>query len=874
MNSKKHLFYVPLACFLLLLGACNNTGGGEVTPPTPTVSSITIKEGAEPQKEFTVGDVFTVAGGVLVVSYSDQTTKDVNMTLSMIVNAPDMTVAASSYTVNVLYEGARTSYNIAINEATVTVRSITIKEGSMPKQSYMVGDEFTVAGGTLIVLKSDDTRENVPMTLDMIENVPDMTVPHENYEVNVLYEGARTSYIINVIAVDTREEVTIGVSYDYNGGEVKDMVDGLNIYVGKSYHFYYGTNPEGAMDSTIYKYYIVTDSGREDLGSEKPEEVGSYIYAVILAEGDENYKPVTVEYNYHIQPTVNFVYDLNDDVTTGLTSEFGSSEIDYRGIAVKFDKAKLAENALATLEKGGYIEIATPTLIKDKLSVGFEGYDKYVCVYGSYDNEHYYLVDTLTRAKQETNRANDYFYFRLVANPIGEGNNDVTIKYINFSYEDDGAPETVLARAEYSDRFNHVSSAEDNAYFHRRTNEVFDAKYSSRSIGIRLGECSVRVDFGTVIPAREVKFYKVTYKFIPLEGVVYNGREDNGVYMKPVFGTTTTGKHLKWSEYAKHQTEWVTVEMNLIDFFEAAEMDPVDIDGLNVWLSAKCTEGCVVFDDFRLIQRDNYPRANALESITIANMTTEFERGDEFVFDGELTAYYTDGSNKVIPNDDSGISIVAPDMTTSGENKQVTISYTEDDVTKKAKYTINVTGTDPEAEETLTIIDEEHDLAKTTCQHKSGREYDCGKTRDNTTDTYGNSTNALDVYNLSIDGDTYINIQLPAPLVKDTVHIKFFAKNLPETHIYVQLMDVDNLSDRDPALQRALVAEGATKTSVETDQSSTYHFTATPAGNGWTMYEYDYYAANVTNGVNFIRFSTCAQLAADYTFILDGIEVR
>ena len=132
---------------------------------------------------------------------------------------------------------------------------------------------------------------------------------------------------------------------------------------------YYGTNPEGAMDSTIYKYYKVTESGREDLGSEKPEEVGSYIYAVILAEGDENYKPVTVEYNYHIQPTVNLTYDLNDDVTTGLTSEFGSSEIDYRGITVKFDKAKLAENALATLEKGGYIEIATPTLIKDKLSV-------------------------------------------------------------------------------------------------------------------------------------------------------------------------------------------------------------------------------------------------------------------------------------------------------------------------------------------------------------------------------------------------------------------------------------------------------------------------------------------------------------------------
>jgi len=344
--------------------------------------------------------------------------------------------------------------------------------------------------------------------------------------------------------------------------------------------------------------------------------------------------------------------------------------------------------------------------------------------------------------------------------------------------------------------------------------------------------------------------------------------------MKPVAGTKTVAKHLKFNESITNQTEWVNVEMDLIDFFAAADAATVDIDGINVWISHKCSEGCVVFDDFRLIQKDNYPVACALDSISLSEYSTEYDRGTVFSYDGKITAYYNDGSTKEISSDSEGVTISEPDLTTSGENKLVTVTYTEGGVTKKAVYYINVVGTDPEAEETLEIVSEENDLAKASCAEKTTQEYNCGVVADNTEDTYGNSTNSINVSNLSIDADTYINIKLGAPIIKETIHVKFFAKNLPSTHIYVQLLNRVDVGDRDPLMQRATYSAEDAKHAVDTNPSSSHSFTITPAGNGWNMYEFDYYAANVTDGVSYIRFSTCAKLAREYTFILDGIEVK
>ena len=83
-----------------------------------------------------------------------------------------------------------------------------------------------------------------------------------------------------------------------------------------------------------------------------------------------------------------------------------------------------------------------------------------------------------------------------------------------------------------------------------------------------------------------------------------------------------------------------------------------------------------------------------LKSIAISGMTEEYVEGAEFTFDGTCTATYSVTKNGVPQEDETAevtpTDITEPDMSTEGE-KVVTVSYTENEVTKTATYNITVT---------------------------------------------------------------------------------------------------------------------------------------------------------------------------------------
>lgn len=83
-----------------------------------------------------------------------------------------------------------------------------------------------------------------------------------------------------------------------------------------------------------------------------------------------------------------------------------------------------------------------------------------------------------------------------------------------------------------------------------------------------------------------------------------------------------------------------------------------------------------------------------LKSIAVGGMTTDYETGDIFKFDGTCTATYGVTKNNVPQEDETKVvtptSVSEPDMLTAGE-KEVTVTYTEDEETVTATYTINVT---------------------------------------------------------------------------------------------------------------------------------------------------------------------------------------
>ena len=82
-----------------------------------------------------------------------------------------------------------------------------------------------------------------------------------------------------------------------------------------------------------------------------------------------------------------------------------------------------------------------------------------------------------------------------------------------------------------------------------------------------------------------------------------------------------------------------------------------------------------------------------LKSIAVAGMTTSYDQGDAFSFDGTCTATYSVTKNSVPQPDENKTvtptSVTSPDMTTTGD-KTITVSYTENEVTKTTTYDITV----------------------------------------------------------------------------------------------------------------------------------------------------------------------------------------
>ena len=88
-----------------------------------------------------------------------------------------------------------------------------------------------------------------------------------------------------------------------------------------------------------------------------------------------------------------------------------------------------------------------------------------------------------------------------------------------------------------------------------------------------------------------------------------------------------------------------------------------------------------------------------LSSISVSNQTSTFEKGDEFSFGGTVTAIYSDGSSKDVT---FSTTFSGYDMSKAG-TQTVTVSYTEDEVTKTTTYQITVN--EPKPVVTLTSIE-------------------------------------------------------------------------------------------------------------------------------------------------------------------------
>ena len=81
-----------------------------------------------------------------------------------------------------------------------------------------------------------------------------------------------------------------------------------------------------------------------------------------------------------------------------------------------------------------------------------------------------------------------------------------------------------------------------------------------------------------------------------------------------------------------------------------------------------------------------YQNAPVLTSITLSNFVTSYNTYAKFTFTGTVTAHYSNGTTA---NVTSACTHTNPNMTSAG-TKAVTVTYTENGVTKTASYNITV----------------------------------------------------------------------------------------------------------------------------------------------------------------------------------------
>lgn len=103
---------------------------------------------------------------------------------------------------------ACTPSNSPTSEAVAIVEDIAVK--TLPKNSYVLGEEFEISGGVLELIYEDGTKGTIDFSDERVKvSIPDMTTIG-NKTVTVEYDGFKTTYTIVI------SELSYTVRFDYN----------------------------------------------------------------------------------------------------------------------------------------------------------------------------------------------------------------------------------------------------------------------------------------------------------------------------------------------------------------------------------------------------------------------------------------------------------------------------------------------------------------------------------------------------------------------------------------------------------------------------------------------------------------------------------
>ncbi len=347
---KKALFLSAVAALMVVAG-CSKTDPSKTTTntSTPTSQSSSSEPGVIPQSlsvttlpktEYKVGEIFTVEGGVVTVTYSDEATQTFQLTDEMVPSVPSTAVPGEHIAVNVSYLGLTTKYYINVVDKVTPTIAISCNgdvldlsenhwtKGS-PADSLYLSDEVPTMSYTI----SNDltaTVSYIVVDADEQEIYNDSTLPSPLLEGTYTYkvsfaETADYKHVSQYALFKVTLKTYPTLTFSYGGHDLDLSTSHWVESASKVYCPSELPNVEYTVTPTVGANvsYVVKDDNEQEIysGTSLPDPIvaGIYVMTVTTVETDD-YLPVS---NY-----VLFKMTDQEKVTPTLTLYCNSEALD------------------------------------------------------------------------------------------------------------------------------------------------------------------------------------------------------------------------------------------------------------------------------------------------------------------------------------------------------------------------------------------------------------------------------------------------------------------------------------------------------------------------------------------------------------------
>ena len=188
-----------------------------------TVQNIEIKQ--PPTKTtYIKGEPLDLTGGILTVTYADNTITNIPMTSNEIKVSGYNSDKTGTQTVTITYEEKSTTLKVIVKN---DVERIEIKK-KPSKTTYIKGENLDLTDGILTVYYEDKTTANIPLTSNEIEVKGYDANSLGRQTITVTYQGQKTTFEITVkneiIQIVMKEKPS---KTTYIRGENLDLTDGI-----------------------------------------------------------------------------------------------------------------------------------------------------------------------------------------------------------------------------------------------------------------------------------------------------------------------------------------------------------------------------------------------------------------------------------------------------------------------------------------------------------------------------------------------------------------------------------------------------------------------------------------------------------------------